>query len=336
MSWPFPRDAQLCGAFDVETADSDLAEHHKCRDNVLVSETLTHLPGEPTQSLQGSDLALYLGHEFRTPDLNRMFPYLWLVGTQSSSHITPLHEQRVKGREVIITEQPELHCTWIQGRIFLKPIPSYLLSWRFWQHYLISDNSPIPTDQRAEIRKAALGYLRTYSLLVKHPSDFRIAQDSRLIDGGTTYAQYRMLFRHLCDVTDTDVSPRYHFGELRLGRLNLLAKFVLGRLQFRKIHVHYGYDAYFARFYAPILFLFAFFSILLGSTGNLLQSFSLDRDASSDDSYVRACRATSVVAIGICLFAAVVIVALLAFMLMRELVFALRMLFKKRWQRGFV
>lgn len=332
MHYPFPRDAQLNHSFDVEQTGT--SSHGKRRDEAVpISETLIFLSSDLTQSLEGEDLSVYLGREYLTPDLDRMRPYLWLVGTQSSTHITALHEQHVKGREIFITEQPELHCTWIHGRIFLKPIPSYLLSWSFWHRYLISPTSPIPETQRIPIRKAALGFLRTYFHLVKHPSDFRLLQMNHLIDPSVTYIQYRLLFHHLREVIDEDVSPRYHFGELRLGRLNLLAKVVLGRLQFRRIHVHYGYDAYFARFYAPVLFLFAFFSILLASTGNLLQSFELDTSEEgmkANLAYVRACQAMSLVATGVCLVAAVVIVALFVGMMLRELVFALRMLWRQR------
>ncbi|KAK0645721.1 FAD dependent oxidoreductase-domain-containing protein [Cercophora newfieldiana] len=335
MSYPFPRDAQLNYDFDIEPAD--ISGHKKRRDAATqISETLVFLPGEPTQSLDGEDLSAYLAREYLTPDLDRMHPYLWLVGTQSSSHITALHEQRVKGREILITEQPELHCTWIHDRIFLKPIPAYLLSWSFWHHYLIAPHSPIPESQRIPLRKAALGFLRTYFHLVKHPSDFRLLQINHLIDPSITYIQYRLLFHHLCEVLDDDVSLRYHFGELRLGRLNILAKVILGRLQFRRIHVHYGYDAYFAQFYAPVLFLFAFFSILLASAGNLLQSFGLDVDGEGvivNLAYVRACQVMSLVATGVCLLAAVVLVALFAGMVLRELVFALRMLWRKRRKR---
>jgi len=97
--------------------------------------------------------------------------------------------------------------------------------------------------------------------------------------------------------------------------------------------MHYGYDAYFARFYAPVLFLFAFFSILLASAGNLLQSFGLDtreEGVKANLAYVRACQAMSLVATGACLVAAVVILALFIGMMLRELVFASRMLWRKR------
>ena len=57
------------------------------------------------------------------------------------------------------------------------------------------------------------------------------------------------------------------------------------------------------------------------------------RRARANLAYVRACQVASLVATGVCLVAAVVIVALFVGMVLRELVYALRMLWRKR-RRG--
>jgi hypothetical protein len=57
------------------------------------------------------------------------------------------------------------------------------------------------------------------------------------------------------NVHDVDVSERYHYGELRLSRLNIYAPFILHRFFFEKVQGQYG--EHFARFYGPVLFVFA-------------------------------------------------------------------------------
>ncbi|KAF2462923.1 uncharacterized protein BDR25DRAFT_308060 [Lindgomyces ingoldianus] len=59
-----------------------------------------------------------------------MAPRLWIM------NINPLHRQRVKGREIVLTEEPRLHLVWIHDRIFAKPLPRYLLSQTFWKMFL--------------------------------------------------------------------------------------------------------------------------------------------------------------------------------------------------------
>lgn len=45
----------------------------------------------------------------------------------------------------------------------------------------------------------------------------------------------------------------------------LLAKIFLRRFAFQKVQTHYAYNVYFARFYGPIIFLFAFVTIVLSA-----------------------------------------------------------------------
>ncbi|KAH8730326.1 hypothetical protein GQ44DRAFT_701175 [Phaeosphaeriaceae sp. PMI808] len=79
--------------------------------------------------------AAHMGHflekELCSKDLEIMAPRLWIMTTLSSANIKPLHRQLVKGREIIVTEEPRLHLVWIHNRIFIKPLPHYLLSQAF-------------------------------------------------------------------------------------------------------------------------------------------------------------------------------------------------------------
>ncbi|KAK3077832.1 hypothetical protein LTS18_009142, partial [Coniosporium uncinatum] len=101
------------------------------------------------------------------------------MSTQSSSNINPLHHQIVKGREIVVTEQARLHLIWNHDRVFIKPLPKHLLSHAFWERFL-SDKSTRLGQRRDSMRRAALAYLRTYTYLIQHESDFVIAKQDHL------------------------------------------------------------------------------------------------------------------------------------------------------------
>lgn len=247
---PFRKNQQLC---------NDLDQYNpKAAINVI-------LPGQPL--LNFNDIAgvnLFLEKEFWANDLEIMAPHLWAMTTQSSAHVNPLHRQRVKGREIVVTEEPRLHLVWWHDRIFVKPLPRYLLSYAFWETFLIH-RSTVVDDHQNTIRSAALGYMRTYRYLIQHESDFRIAQQDhlRLIPQDVSWEDFCRFISGFDCIKDSDVSPRYCYGEMRLSRLNLYAPLFLHRFRFEKTHGQYS--DYFARFFGPTLFFFAIVSTFLNS-----------------------------------------------------------------------
>jgi hypothetical protein len=65
------------------------------------------LPGQPSIKLDDSTrMKHFLEKEFYSKDLETIAPRLWVMTTLSSANINPLHRQRVKGREIIVTEEP--------------------------------------------------------------------------------------------------------------------------------------------------------------------------------------------------------------------------------------
>ncbi|KAF2804501.1 uncharacterized protein BDZ99DRAFT_397868 [Mytilinidion resinicola] len=193
-----------------------------------------------------------------------MAPRLWIMTTLSSGNVNPLHRQRVKGRDIIVTEEPRLHLIWIHDRIFVKPLPRYLLSHAFWETYL-DESSDRLGDSQSNIRKAATGCLRTYRYLIQHESDFNIAQQDnlRLIPKDVDWASFCQLISELNHIEDSAVSRRYGYGELRLTRLNFYAPLFLRKFHFEQVHGQYG--DFFGRLYGPILFVFALVSTILNS-----------------------------------------------------------------------
>jgi hypothetical protein len=110
-----------------------------------------------------------------------------------------------------------------------------------------------------------MGFLRTYRYLIKHESDFHIAQQDqlRLIPHDVEWASFCQFVAELGHINDSVVSGRYCYGELRLTRLNFYAPLLLRKFHFEQVHGQYG--DFFARLYGPVLFLFAVVSTILSS-----------------------------------------------------------------------
>ncbi|KAI0010399.1 hypothetical protein F4779DRAFT_578084 [Xylariaceae sp. FL0662B] len=237
--------------------------HQLCRelDEPSGSSSERCLPGYPYISLQKCDEVLkFLDKELRSEDLDRMADKFWWMSKQDSSNISPLHRQLVKQRAVVVTEDPKLHLIWIHDRIFIKPLPRYILSYPFWRDYIGNGR-----DHAGRVRRAALGYLRTYSYLIRYESDFRMAQDPKLhlIPPDVSWEQFCRFASDVAKIADADVSERYAYGEIRLTRLNFYAPLLLRKSYFQRVDYQYG--EYFARFYGPILFMIGLVSIVLSA-----------------------------------------------------------------------
>ena len=175
----------------------------------------------------------------RAFDLTRLhviIKYLWMAGRPVPPR--PLHHQLLLRREIVITERMDTHLLWGQGRIYLKPVPRFLLNPRFWDQYLAScaaaQGGPSPVCGRSSaapcvrcrLRACSVGFLVTYAALVAHESDFHIAQEKRLIPAETSWRQWRLFVRRPLrvwpQVVKTRAASRFVYGELRLNRLNLI------------------------------------------------------------------------------------------------------------------
>lgn len=243
-SCPFTAGNQLCDDFDAQ---------HRTQS----------LPGHPLVRLEDiAQLGNFLDSDLCCEDLETMAPYLWMMSTWSSSNIRPLHRHKLLGREILITESPRLHLVWYEDRVFVKPLPKYLLSHNFWTTYL-TDETGILGTRVPDIKRAALGYIRTYRYLIKHESDFDLAQSHNLIPSKVTWPQFCAFISSFDCILDDHVSGRYQYGELRLSRLNFYCMFFLRRFHFEYLPMQYS--AYFSRYFGPLLFAFAVLSLLLGA-----------------------------------------------------------------------
>lgn len=288
------------------------------------------LPGYPQVPSNDPYIASFLQKELVTPRLDAFGGRLWLVAKQDSSHISSLTHQAVRGRRIVITEDPELHLTWMYDVVFIKPLPKYLLSAAFWQFYF-SESSPIVNNgQREALCRAAKGFLRSYLYLIQHKSDFLIATDdrTRFVPKNIKFSDF-ILFISSCQgrINDSDVSPRYYFGELRITRLNFWAKIFLGSMTYHKTHGNYG--ARFAQYYAPLFFAFAAITTILSAMQVALAAYP---ELKRDESAVKLVEASWGFSIGALVgTGAVILMLALAFssLVLREVTYALKDQFKK-------
>ncbi|KAI8945437.1 hypothetical protein F4801DRAFT_127694 [Xylaria longipes] len=167
----------------------------------------------------------YFEKELGVARLSQLSEWLWVAGRPMPSR--PLHYQLLLGREIIIVEQMDLHLVWTSGRMFLKPIPRYLLEPDFWTIYLACQrdyqcSQAIENPCRHEkLRKCALGFLFSYAALICYESDFRLAQERHLLPEQIQWHDWRTLVEELNTEHIYDkINVRYIYGELRLSRLN--------------------------------------------------------------------------------------------------------------------
>ena len=246
------------------------------------------LPGQPRVDLQDPSLHHYLLDNLLVPELNSAVAWLWLVGTPRSSHISALHHQEVRGRSIILTENPRLHLIWWYDKVFIKPMPAYLLSHAFWEY--LATQSP-------EFKKAAIGFVRTYAWLVRYESDFKIAIEKQLlpnsmVGAGNGETPGPMTYEHFCKfiapfetLGDEHVAPRYQYGELRLTRLNFYSRLFLKRWSYH--HIEAQWATFLGSLLAPFIVVFAIFTVVLSAVQVELGAMRMTSEA-SDDANVKA------------------------------------------------
>lgn len=223
------------------------------------------IPDQPFVDSSQDSVEEFLRSELETPILDELSHHLWLVAAQMSQRVDALHIQKSKGRRVAITEDPKLHLVWYTDVIFIKPIPQCLLNYQFWTRYLCQRADSNPQEASTNIQ-SVLGFLRTYALLIRHPSDFHFAIMSRLVPEDVNWNQFAQFIEGFRHIKDDQVSPRYCFGQLRLTRLNWAVRIFRpsSSSQWWYYHeIYWSTSAYMERFFAPLLFVFGSLAIVL-------------------------------------------------------------------------
>lgn len=259
--------------------DSRLEEPHERIPNAVYSASshtpqpehglIDYIPGEPAIPLAG--IEDFLQRELATPILDELYNVLHIFARKLSSNIDALHVQNLKGRRIVPVENPRFHLIRQEKSVFIKPIPVCLLNYDFWTQYLAS-NLHIPTGILHEsdcYRANALGFLRSYSHLIQHQSDLRIAKEHGLIPEDITWAEWSKFIHGFRLLGDENVARRYHYGQIRLTRLNwaifiFRPKSAGNRLRFYH-ESPWSALAFVQHAAVPLAFIFASVSLILSS-----------------------------------------------------------------------
>ncbi|KAK4649023.1 uncharacterized protein QC761_115310 [Podospora bellae-mahoneyi] len=242
-----------------------------------------------------------IAQEMNIKRLHGIIHLLWLAGRPVPPR--PLHYQLALGREITVIERMEAHLVWGSGRIYLKPLPRYLLNPHFWTSYLSCSQclprQPLeagpPPCPHPRLKSCALGFLLSYIALIAYENDFLIAKDKRLIPSEITWPQWRQLVREvLAGDGDGDganrlyayVNPRFIYGELRLNRLNLIFFALQGPLSTGFVATWNSYGAFYRDNSAWIITVIAYIILVLSAAQVGLSTTRLaESDAFQDASY---------------------------------------------------
>jgi len=183
------------------------------------------------------DTPAFLQRELSLGSLADMLRHLWFAGARLPA--MPVHFHAAIGREITVVDRMDLHLLWTsEGRLFVKPIPRFLLTPNSCQRNLQCSNDctcqgPSTATCRLIPRKVALGFLYTYAYLISSESDFYIANEKRLLpckedDTPIKQADWKNLARELLQMYGRDldvIRPRFLHAELRLSRINTIHRF---------------------------------------------------------------------------------------------------------------
>jgi hypothetical protein len=143
---------------------------------------------------------------------------LWLIGVPGAPR--SLYYQKFLRREIVIAEELDLHLVWAKSRIYIKPLPDFLLNHEFWETHISCE---------PELHRAACGLLFSYCGLIRFGHDLQAAQESHLINVDLDYRAWaefaRTVLPNLNPHDSNTMDTRFQYGELRLNRLDTLYRY---------------------------------------------------------------------------------------------------------------
>jgi hypothetical protein len=265
----------------------------------------TAIPNAPLVFPEQTEVDQFLAEELDTVVLNQLHPYLILVAKKSGTHINSLNEHISRGRDIIVTEDPALHLIWYYKTLYLKPLPQCLLNYDFWKEYLSKGRQEreYSVETLTVACRGALGLLRSYTLLIRHESDFLLAKKKHLIPKDIKFQQFQLFINAFKTVPDDAVARRYHYGQMRLSRLNF-AVWLFPPHAWYYHRLDWQLGQYFTRWAPPLLFIWA-------STNLILSSMQVVHNSRGTDTWAAFHTASWIFATVILVVMAVMIVSLL-------------------------
>ncbi|KAL9110837.1 MAG: hypothetical protein Q9227_004637 [Pyrenula ochraceoflavens] len=249
-----------------------LSERQQVQNQANACKITYELPASYHTRLNHVQLVEDNVHQFLSDDLDvnrldRMYPLLVVAGRRMAAR--PLHRQIMMGRQIVVCEQADLHLTWNEGGILIKPFPAYLFDLKIWSDHLCLD---------LKLYQQACGFIKSYTWLISRENDLHIAMnldhEMTLLPQGVTWESWVQFVRYFIKEADA-MNPncfhrRYHHGELRLDRLDLIFRIWPPRWQINYVlrGYYFGfhtYQGFLQRNFAWLIAVFAYVSVLLAA-----------------------------------------------------------------------
>lgn len=251
------------------------------------------IPGTPILR-PDEDEAAYIRRELDFSRLDVCHEKLCWAGRPLNIH--PLHRQKMMQRDVLITQQADLHLVWIDRVIYVKPLPAFLLDHTFFEEKLCRESSPVPQSYYDSAR----GFLLSYAKLVNSEADHRIAVELGLIPS-VSWDQWSLFATEIIrNVPELALTKRFWYGELRLTRLNKIYQVCYGSLR----GYRFGYKHYrplFESYFGSLLVVFIYVTVALTAMQVVLACSDVDSSMALHVTLFRfgvACLVLVVAAIG--------------------------------------
>ena len=192
---------------DAEQLQSTLLACYRGRDSGLFESDLLK-PSLEDDSFLDEEL-----------DLQRLTCVLcWIFTAGLPLPPAPLHHQiRVLNRRICLLYRMDMHLIWSKNRIFVKPMPRFLLDPRFRKEHLSCRGSHSRADttqargghlegepKRQKHRQVALGFMVSYAGLIPTEYDFMIAKERYLMPQDVEWSDWRVAIGQVLSICDLD------------------------------------------------------------------------------------------------------------------------------------
>lgn len=173
---------------------------------------------QPLRSEHRDEVLSFLSAFFDLSRFDAIRRMLWLIAVHGAPR--SLYYQKFLRREIVLAEDLDLHLVWAKSRIFIKPLPDFLLNYNFWETYISCE---------PQLHRAACGLLYSYFGLIRFSHDLQVAQECRLVNANLDYRAWaefaRTTLPNLDPYDPETMDARFQYGELRLHRLETIHRY---------------------------------------------------------------------------------------------------------------
>jgi len=172
-------------------------------------------------------IATFIRYDLNLTRINSIQGHLHRAGKPQCAR--PLYFQLLLGRSIWVTERADLHMVWNDEKLFVKPLPEYLMDIDIWATIICPRDTPDTLDYGRVLYEDARGLLLSYLWLVRTKRDLQIAHESCLLGSDVTWERWIKFTKALLEQIDVEqpikINRRFLYGELRLARLNWIFRF---------------------------------------------------------------------------------------------------------------